>query len=151
MKRNLFDTATAELVIKRVEKLQADTAPLWGQMTATEMLLHCNTLHEKLMVPSNNAIKKTSIKQYFIRGIVLYLMPGYPKNKKTPKMFEVKGLIDASEFAEQKRRYIELIGKIQAHTGDINHHHPYFGQMSKKQWGISAYKHADHHLRQFGV
>jgi hypothetical protein len=29
--------------------------------------------------------------------------------------------------------------------------HPFFGPMSKQQIGQLAYKHADHHLRQFGL
>ncbi|MEK7381556.1 MAG: DUF1569 domain-containing protein [Gemmatimonadota bacterium] len=29
--------------------------------------------------------------------------------------------------------------------------HPAFGSMTKSSWGILAYKHIDHHLRQFGA
>jgi hypothetical protein len=29
--------------------------------------------------------------------------------------------------------------------------HDFFGKMTDEQIGIFAYKHADHHLRQFGV
>jgi hypothetical protein len=29
--------------------------------------------------------------------------------------------------------------------------HPFFGNMSKTDWGRFAYKHFDHHLRQFGA
>jgi len=29
--------------------------------------------------------------------------------------------------------------------------HPFFGPMTKEQIGFFAYKHSDHHLRQFGA
>ncbi len=29
--------------------------------------------------------------------------------------------------------------------------HPVFGLMTRAQWGRWAYRHMDHHLRQFGV
>ena len=29
--------------------------------------------------------------------------------------------------------------------------HPVFGMMKRREWGIWAYRHVDHHLRQFGV
>ena len=29
--------------------------------------------------------------------------------------------------------------------------HPAFGPMSRDDWGVLIHKHADHHLRQFGV
>jgi hypothetical protein len=32
-----------------------------------------------------------------------------------------------------------------------NREHPYFGKFTAEQWGKSAYKHLDHHLRQFSV
>jgi hypothetical protein len=31
------------------------------------------------------------------------------------------------------------------------HGHPFFGQMTEKEWMRWGYLHADHHLRQFGV
>jgi len=29
--------------------------------------------------------------------------------------------------------------------------HPLFGPMTWRQWGVATYKHADHHLKQFGA
>ena len=29
--------------------------------------------------------------------------------------------------------------------------HPIFGEMNRDEWGKIAYKHIDHHFRQFGV
>ena len=151
MRKNLFDIITAEQLIKRVENLQPDSPPLWGKMTATEMLLHCNNVHESLLQPAKESGKKTSIKQYLVRWIVLYIIPRYPKNRQTPKRFKVEGMITNFEFQDQKTRFMELVRRFADHKEQINHYHPYFGQLSVKEWGITSYKHADHHLRQFGL
>lgn len=29
--------------------------------------------------------------------------------------------------------------------------HPLFGPMTWREWGVATYKHADHHLKQFGA
>jgi hypothetical protein len=29
--------------------------------------------------------------------------------------------------------------------------HPLFGPLTWREWGVATYKHADHHLRQFGA
>ena len=35
--------------------------------------------------------------------------------------------------------------------GCDGHVHGFFGKMSGHDWGVTQYKHMDHHLRQFGV
>jgi len=29
--------------------------------------------------------------------------------------------------------------------------HPLFGPLTWQEWGVTTYKHADHHLKQFGA
>lgn len=50
----------------------------------------------------------------------------------------------------QKKSWIE---NVQAYANYSNPRfvHDFFGKMTDEQIGIFAYKHADHHLRQFGV
>jgi hypothetical protein len=38
-----------------------------------------------------------------------------------------------------------------AHYANPSFFHTFFGKMTKEQVGQLVYKHADHHLRQFGV
>jgi hypothetical protein len=151
MNKNLLDNKTAEDIVFRVQKLQPTAKASWGQMTVTEMLLHCNKVHQHLLSPSTSARKKTSLKQYLIRWVVLYLMPQFPKNAKTPKPLETKGTITDVAFEEQKQAFLTLVRRFAQQNAPIEHHHPYFGNLSTRQWGLSAWKHVDHHLRQFGV
>jgi hypothetical protein len=151
MKRNLLNNDTAEHIIARVQKLQPSDKPLWGKMTPTEMLLHLNRVHQLLLTPSTSSPQKTSLKHLLIRWLVLYVMPRYPKGAKTPAPLRTKGAISEAAFAEQKQTFIELIRRFAQHHEPIQHFHPYFGALSTQQWGLASWKHADHHLRQFGL
>lgn len=151
MKKNLLEKEVADEMVRRIQGLQPDTPPQWGQMNATEMLLHMNRVHQRLLSPATATPKKTSLRQLLIRWLVLYVMPRYPKGAKTPSVFNTKGTADQHVFDEQKQLFTQLIHRFAAHKEPIQHYHPYFGALSTQQWGLTSWKHADHHLRQFGV
>jgi hypothetical protein len=150
--KNLLDSQTVESLVQRVHQLGPDTKPQWGSMTATEMLLHCNKIHQQLLSPSTTQKKKkTSLKQYAVRWVVLYIMPHFPKGAQAPKQMHTKGTITNADFEAQKQQFIEIVRRFPEHTAPIAHRHPYFGNLNTKQWGRAGWKHVDHHLRQFGV
>ncbi len=150
MKKNLLDSACIEKLVQRVQQVQPQTQPQWGVMNATEMLHHCNRVNEQLL--NNPSVKKgTKLKQLVGRWLVLYCLPNFPKNARTPKRNDTKGQIDATAFAGEKQRFIELLQRFPAHDKPIELPHPYFGDLNTKQWGLAGYKHVNHHLRQFGV
>lgn len=62
-----------------------------------------------------------------------------------------KGKIASSQFSAQKETFIQLIRQMHATQKSLTLTHPAFGNISTNEWGIAAYKHMDHHLRQFGV
>lgn len=152
MAKNLLDKEACETLVLRVQKLSAGALPRWGKMTATEMLLHVNKLHQHLLLPPVTVTRNnTSPKQYLLRWLVLYGMPRYPKGAKTPKQFNTKGAGNEAAFEDQKALFIALLRRFAEHKEPIHHFHPYFGALSTRQWGLSSWKHADHHLRQFGL
>lgn len=149
--KNLVDQRSVENLIERIGKLKPSTPALWGTMTATEMLLHCNKVCSYLLQPPPVGQKKTSLKEYLVRCYVLYLLPNFPQGIKGPKQVMTKGLAADIEFEDQRRAFIEVLKKFPSHPTPINHRHPYFGIMGTREWGRTAWKHTDHHLRQFGV
>lgn len=151
MRHNLLNPKTAALVTQRVQQLSADKAPLWGSMTAAEMLLHCNRIHQQLLEATESATKPTTLRQHLVRIVVLYLMPHFPKGAKAPARVVTKGLVSAEGFEKEKADFVNWISRFATHTVPITAGHPYFGRLSTNQWGLAAYKHIDHHLRQFGV
>lgn len=150
MKKNLLDTACIETLVSRAQRIQPDDQPLWGTMTAAEMMLHCNRVNEQLL--NNPSLKKgTKLKQLLGRWLVLYALPNYPKNARTPKRNDTKGQIDAAAFYNEQKRFVAMLRRFPQHDKPIELPHPYFGDLNTKQWGLAGYKHVDHHLRQFGV
>jgi len=150
MKKNLFDKDCSEALVSRIQKLQPGTAPLWGAMNATEMLLHCNRVNEQLLT-AEPLRKGTRLKQYIGRWLVLYMWPNYPKNARTPKRNITKGQVNEEAFADQLEQFIHLIRRFPLHDKPVELPHPYFGDLNTAQWGRAGYKHIAHHLRQFGV
>lgn len=150
MKKNLLYKEAAEQLLIRVAKLQPSSKALWGTMNATEMLLHCNRCNEQVFTEGSSG-KKTTLKQYLLRILALYIAPDFKKNIKGDKRNETKGTIDASCFDEQKVQFMQLISRFPEHPGPLTLPHIAFGNISTNEWGIAAWKHMDHHLRQFGV
>ena len=150
MEKTLFSKATANNIIERVNRLQPGNKARWGEMNATEMLFHSNLCNEEIFQPGMPA-KKTTFKQYMLRILALYIVPNFKKGIRGDAKKETVGKIDVKDFEQQRRKFIELINRFPDHKGELTLPHIAFGNISTAEWGIAAYKHMYHHLRQFGV
>ena len=150
MKKNLLYPEAAESIIGRVRELKAENKARWGKMTPTEMLLHANLCNEEIFA-GLKPTKRTTVKQYLLRVLALYIAPNFKKNVRGDIKKETVGTITEKGFEEQKSKFVELIGRFPEHSGPLTPPHVAFGNISTTEWGIAAYKHMDHHLRQFGV
>ena len=150
MKKNLLVQEAADAISARVEKLNSRSLPLWGKMNVSEMLLHCNLCNRETLEGTNSG-RKTSARQYVLRLFALYLLPKYLKGIKSDAANIAKGKAGATDLEQQKQECIELIKKFPLVNHPLTLSHHVFGNISTHQWGIAAYKHMDHHLRQFGV
>ncbi len=151
MIKNIFDKAVSEEIIGRINKLNANTQPLWGKMAVGQMMAHCCVTYEYVYdnkYPQPNAVMKWFIK-LMAKNTVVGEKP-YPKNIRTGPDFIIK---DNKDFAFEKQRLVVFINKTQelgeAHFDGKTSHS--FGVLSKQQWNTMFYKHLDHHLSQFGV
>jgi hypothetical protein len=75
-----------------------------------------------------------------------------PFRKNSPTAPELV-MDDLREFQKEKANFIAAIKHLGAvgEQGVKNPKHPFFGAMTPTEWGRINYKHADHHLSQFGV
>lgn len=83
--------------------------------------------------------------------MALYIAPNFTKGLKSESRHITKGKIKDTHFEEQKILFINIIRLFPLNTLQLTLTHPAFGNISTNEWGIAAYKHMDHHLRQFGV
>jgi hypothetical protein len=150
--KDIFSEEVANELIQRIRKLQPTAKPLWGKMSADQVLAHCNVTYaftfESDQFERPGAIKKFLMKA-FIKPMVVGDRP-YPKSSRTAPEFIIQGTCD---FEMEKERLIGHIQKVQQlgfvyFDGKDNFS---FGEMSGSEWNALFYKHLDHHLRQFGV
>jgi len=150
--KNLFNEAEVNEIIQRINRLQPTSKPLWGKMSADQVLAHCNVSYaftfesEKFQKPG--AVKKFLMKT-FIKPMVVNDKP-YPKSSRTAPEFIIEGTCD---FEKEKEQLVSNIRKVQQlgeqHFDGLDNFS--FGKMSCAEWNALFYKHLDHHLRQFGV
>lgn len=150
--KNLFDTAAANQIKSRLEKLEPHSERRWGKMTAPQMLAHCSIglqwaigelVPEKLPLPSR-------LLGRLVKPLVLRNESPLRQNAPTSKSLIVA---DERDLNQERDRLSELIDKFTAGGAArcTSNPHSFFGELTPDEWAILMYKHLDHHLRQFGV
>lgn len=133
----------------RMQSLSASSTRRWGSMDVAEMLKHLRlsadmTLGE-LLVPSAN---KRVFQVFPLKHLILYVFP-FPKGAPTSR--ELKPIV-AGSFEEERAAVLDLLEQIGTGPREgPGPAHPLFGPLTWREWGVATYKHADHHLRQFGA
>ncbi|CAN5334529.1 hypothetical protein BH09BAC6_BH09BAC6_09350 [soil metagenome] len=148
---NIFDPRVAAKIIARINQLTPDSKPLWGKMSVSKMLAHCNITYELVYTdkhPKPNAFMKFILK-LLVKKKVINEEP-YKQNGPTAPAFIIK---DDKDFAAEKARLIDHINTTQQHgRAFFDHKESHsFGPLTADEWNNMFYKHLDHHLRQFGV
>jgi len=146
--RSVFDQADRGELSTRMERVTADTRPLWGKMNAPQMLAHLNAalamgLGELAVKP-----KRSPLANPLGRWLAIYALP-FPKGAPTAPELQVPA---GGDWAGELARFRDLLERTGARSpGGDWPRHPVFGAMTGKQWGDLAFRHIDHHLRQFGA
>ena len=146
---SIFNPATTESFIGRINKLTAVTPALWGKMNVAQMLAHCQV---PIQVAVGDIITKGGlIALLFGRMAKKKLVGDEPFERNLPTMKEAK-ILDVRDFEKEKAVLIALVKKFESGPGVlIKSPHPFFGPLTVDEWGTLQTKHLDHHLRQFGV
>ncbi|MFC5410207.1 DUF1569 domain-containing protein [Larkinella bovis] len=150
MRKNLFDAPAVDEIIARAQRLQATAPARWGTMNATEMLYHCNLANRQIL-DGDMEHKPSTLKQELLRFLSFYIVPKFPKNRKGAARNDTKGRISPDQFDAQLRLFIRTVSSFAHHKKPFVLTHPAFGNLDTRQWGVAAWMHMDHHLRQFGV
>jgi Protein of unknown function (DUF1569) len=147
--RSILNEGDRAAIDRRVRSLSVSSTRRWGSMDIASMLKHLHlsarmTLGE-LSVPSAN---KRAFHVFPLKHLLLYVLP-FPKG--APTAPELKTDVAVS-FEEERALLLELLERIGTGLREgVAPDHPLFGPLSWREWGVVTYKHADHHLRQFGA
>ena len=145
--KTIFNQDIRNGFLDRINKLHKDSKAQWGAMSVCQMVKHCVQWEEM-------ALGKTKYKQSFIgkafgkmalKNMIKADSP-VKKNMPTVPSFKITDL--DGDLEVEKQKWIELIKEYEQFSND-NFIHPFFGKLTEEQIGILAYKHIDHHLKQF--
>jgi hypothetical protein len=144
--KTVFDKATRDELISRISMLNEGSTAQWGRMNIYQMVKHCRMWDE--MAFGKKKYKRAFIGRLFGRmALKTVLKDDSPLRRNTPTLPELR-ITENGAVAPERVHWIALIEEY-PHFSNPGFVHPFFGPMTKEQIGYLAYKHIDHHLRQF--
>ncbi len=145
--QTILDQTTREGLIKRIQGLDENSRAQWGKMNVYQMLKHCTKWEEMLL--GRKKYRQSFIGRLFGKMALRDMLKDEPIKQNLPTVPSFK-ITDTGDVEKAKSTWISL---IREHTNqhNIGFVHPFFGQLTAEQAGIMAYKHIDHHLRQFNA
>jgi hypothetical protein len=145
--KTIFDKTTREELIARINMLDENSTAQWGKMNTFQMLKHC-TLYEEMLL-GKKKFKRSLIGRLFGKMAMKQLIGDDSPNKRNlPTIPEIIVKEDKGNIADEKQHWIALINE-HAYCSNSEFIHAFLGKVTREQSGHLAYKHTDHHLRQF--
>lgn len=149
--KSIFDKDACDDIISRLDDLTPEDQARWGKMNVNQMLKHCQK-PIKLAFGEEEVEKPNFIMKLLIKLMkpTLYNDKPWKQSLPTAKSFVIKENLN---FEKEKSNLKQLIRRIHESESyfEPSKTHPIFGEMKSWMWGQSAYKHLNHHLKQFGV
>jgi len=149
----LTSESTRRQIAERLARLRADTVPNWGKMNAPGMICHLNdsfltAFGEKEVSSASGLLQRTVMKWF-----ALHVPAQWPRDLPTrPEVQQGVGGTCPTDFDADRALLLQTIERFARPDPEVGKHpHPIFGLMSRSEWMRWGYRHADHHLRQFGV
>jgi hypothetical protein len=149
----LFNNDVRASVTARVRRLRPDSARQWGRMTPHQMLCHSSDAFKMALRDREVAPVPMTFKP-LLKFVALTLPMQWPRAriKTVPEAEQGVGGTPPTEFEGDRAELLALIERFgSARAEQLCPVHPVFGSMTAELWGRWAYRHMDHHLRQFGV
>jgi hypothetical protein len=143
--KTVFDNSTRDELINRIKTLSENSTAQWGKMNVYQMVKHCILWEEMLL--GKKQYRQSFPGRLFGKIGLKDMLKDEPLKPNLPTVpsFKTRG---NGDVAAAKAEWIGLLGEhaLQESSGFV---HPFFGKLTAEQGGLIAYKHIDHHLRQF--
>lgn len=147
--KSIFDSITRNELVKRIESLNENSKAQWGKMNTYQMVKHCILCDEMFL--GKKKYKRVFLGRLFGRiALRNMLKDETPLKQGAPTGGPFKITESSGDIDGDKRKWIALVEEYASYSiSDFEHW--FFGKMTMEQVGWFAYKHNDHHLRQFGA
>ena len=149
--KTIFDKPTRDELVQRINSLNENNKPLWGKMNIYQMFKHCTIWNEWILGKKGFVYKQDFLGKIFGKmALKSNTKDDKPIGKHMPAggVFTVKETV--GDLTALKLIWVEQINSYENYLND-NFIHDFFGKMTKEEIGIFAFKHNDHHLRQFNA
>jgi hypothetical protein len=150
----LWNDRDRERLLMRLRRVGPATRPLWGRLTAPEVLAHLGdavrlALGEVVAPPQGRRLARL-LRRAPVKQFLVYALP-FPRHApRVPALFGTPPTTWDADVAALERLLARVTARARAPRPDWPDH-PYFGRLSTRAWGALGYKHMDHHLRQLGA
>jgi hypothetical protein len=149
--KTVADPGALDALIVRLGKLHEKRPRAWGRMTPHEMLCHLADAFEVALGERPFVRRDTWMQRNVVRRIALQSSLAWPKGIKTmPEVEQGAGGTRPGEFAGDRERLFGLMRRFAEPDARLGAH-PAFGPLTRDEWLVWAYRHTDHHLRQFAL
>jgi hypothetical protein len=149
--RTIFETAARDELVLRIALLNEESRPVWGKMNVYQMIKHCSLWDEWILGKYDPVYKQAFIGKIFGKlALRRMTKDDNPLDKNVPTSNWLKIKETDGDLLAERNKWTGLINEY-ANYSNPEFIHDFFGKMSLEEIGILAYKHTDHHLRQFSA
>jgi hypothetical protein len=145
--KTIWHKPSREELENRLDKLSANTPAKWGKFTAPQMVGHLIESVRMALGEIKVAPRNTPFKRFPLKQLIIYAAP-FPKGAPTAPELLTRA---PQEWNGEVTQLKDLMERFATASHSRFPEHPAFGRLSRTAWGVLAYRHIDHHLKQFGV
>lgn len=151
--QTIADTDALEHLLARLARIEASTERRWGTLTPGEMLCHLGDATASVLghrVPPGP--KPAGQRRPVLKWLALWTPLRWPRGVPTrPGVDPKQGGTRPTDFEKDRARAVAGLRELATRQDGLTPVHFRFGPMSVEDWRRWAWRHTDHHLRQFGL
>ena len=146
--KTLFDDGTRDEILARLDRLRPEP-PRWGRMNASQMLCHTADQLRSALGELDGEVVRSPLAYPPLNWLFIYVLP-WPrgKAKSPPSLLQTRPTMWDADRAALRTLIHRFAERGEQAPWPAS---PAFGKISGRAWGVLAYRHLDHHLRQFGA
>jgi DinB family protein len=141
-------------LMRRLEDLTSASTRRWGTLTAHEMLCHLGDATAMVLLDRPRVVPIAGGRRPVRKTLGLWSPLRWPHGLRTSPHYNPHTLgTRPTAFDRDRDRVIDGLRRLAVAdpTLPLEPAHGFFGTMSTRAWQRWAFKHTEHHLRQFGL
>ena len=150
MLRTIHSPKQRDVLLDRLSRLRADSPRRWGRMTPHQAVCHLADAMRVTLGETRPQPHRIGILRRVVAAIAFTLPFRWPRGVPTAReLDQERDGTRPHDFERDRADLAALVGRVASVDSPTDH--PYWGRMSRGMTGRYAWRHMDHHLRQFGV